>query len=88
MTEQMMTAILKDTFLTMLAIVGPVVLLSLVIGFTISIFQATTQIQEQTLTFVPKLFSVIAAISLSSPYWMNQLISFFNRISEYIVAIS
>lgn len=88
MTEQMMTAILKDTFITMLAVVGPIVLLSLVIGFVISLFQATTQIQEQTLTFVPKLFSIIIAISLSSPYWINQLISFFNRITEYIVAIS
>lgn len=88
MTEQMMTAILKDTCITMLAVVGPIVLLSLVIGFVISLFQATTQIQEQTLTFVPKLFSIIIAISLSSPYWINQLISFFNRITEYIVAIS
>lgn len=88
MTEQMMTAILKDTFVTMLLIVGPVVLLSLIIGFVISLFQATTQIQEQTLTFVPKLFSIVIAITLSSPYWMNQLVSFFNRITEYIVAIS
>lgn len=88
MTEQMMTAILKDTFVTMLLIVGPVVLLSLIIGFVISLFQATTQIQEQTLTFVPKLFSIVIAITLSSPYWTNQLVSFFNRITEYIVAIS
>ena len=88
MTEQMVTAILKDAFVTMLIVVGPVVLLSLIIGFLISLIQATTQIQEQTLTFVPKLFSIIIAILVSSPYWLNQLISFFNRVTEYIVIIS
>lgn len=88
MTEQMVTAILKDAFVTMLIVVGPVVLLSLIIGFLISLIQATTQIQEQTLTFVPKLFSIIIAILVSSPYWLNQLVSFFNRVTEYIVIIS
>lgn len=88
MTEQMMTAILKDSFFTMLIIVGPIVLLSMLIGFLISLFQATTQIQEQTLTFVPKLFVIVLAVLFLSPFWINQLTSFFSRMMEYIISIS
>lgn len=88
MTEQMMTAILKDSFFTMLIIVGPIVGLSMLIGFLISLFQATTQIQEQTLTFVPKLFIIVLAVLFLSPFWTNQLTSFFNRMMEYVISIS
>ena len=53
---------------------------ALLIGLTISILQATTQIQEQTLTFVPKLFTVVAVLAIAGPWMLAQLVSFATSI--------
>ena len=60
MSENLVTGIVKDSLFTALKVVGPILLVSILIGLIISIFQATTQIQEQTLTFVPKLIGALA----------------------------
>lgn len=54
------------------ALAAPLLLASLVVGFAVSIFQATTQINEMTLSFVPKIAAVFAALALLGP-WMLQL---------------
>ena len=54
----------------------PPVLVAMLVGLTISILQATTQIQEQTLTFVPKLFAIVATLALSGAWMLAQLIAF------------
>lgn len=67
---------------------APMLLLGLVVGLIISIFQATTQIQEQTLAFVPKIVAVLAAILLFGPWILNTLIDFtynlLNNMYKYI----
>ncbi len=67
---------------------APVLGLSLIVGLAISIFQATTQIQEQTLAFVPKILSVIAALALFGSWMLNTLITFtqhlFMNMNNYI----
>ena len=58
----------------------PMLLVGLVIGLLISIFQATTQINEMTLTFVPKILAVIVVIIFTMPWMLNMLIDFTARI--------
>ena len=79
MSENMLMGIIKDAITTGLTL-ARYLLVSLVVGLIISIFQATTQIQEQTLTFVPKLITV-ALIGLLAGGWMlHKLIDFTTRI--------
>jgi flagellar biosynthetic protein FliQ len=62
----------------------PVLLVSMVVGLLISIFQATTQINEMTLSFVPKLIAVAIVMILTAPWTMNMLIDFTSRILKMI----
>ena len=88
MTQTMLNAIVKDTIITATKVSAPILITVLLLGLIISIFQATTQIQEQTLTFVPKLIATaIVGIFLGS--WMLQtLISFTTRIFDLISKIT
>ncbi len=58
----------------------PVLLVSLIIGLIISIFQTVTSIQEQTLTFVPKIICVFLALILFGPWMMNSMVEFMTRL--------
>lgn len=73
MTDTMLVGIIKEALMVSLKLAGPFLAVSIVLGLLISIFQATTQIQEQTLTFVPKLLG-IAGIGLFLGSWMLQII--------------
>jgi len=73
-------AIAKQTLFLALILTGPPVLTALVVGLTISILQATTQVQEQTLTFVPKLVSIITVLALMGPWMLSQLVAFASTI--------
>ncbi|MFY8162067.1 MAG: flagellar biosynthesis protein FliQ [Candidatus Kapaibacteriota bacterium] len=73
MTDQMAIAIIKDAFYNVLLIVGPILIVSLVVGLIISIFQAATSISEQTLTFVPKLLAVLLLTVLILPFIVTTL---------------
>ncbi|OAA83233.1 flagellar biosynthesis protein FliQ [Clostridium ljungdahlii] len=88
MSENMVIGIIKDAVQTGLIIGAPILIVSVVVGLIISIFQATTQIQEQTLTFVPKLIAV-AVIGLITGSWMlHQIVAFTERIFTYIAHIT
>jgi len=70
MSPAQASQLIRDTLLLALVISSPMLLIGLVVGIVISLFQALTQIQEQTLTFIPKIVSmVVAAISLMP--WMS-----------------
>lgn len=59
-----------------LSVAGPLLLASLVIGLVISVFQAVTQIQEQTLSFIPKILAVAAVLVVGGPWMLNQLLGY------------
>ncbi|TYR82732.1 flagellar biosynthesis protein FliQ [Priestia megaterium] len=61
---------------TILIVCGPLLLLALVVGLLVSIFQATTQIQEQTLAFVPKIVAVLVGIVFFGPWMLSKMVSF------------
>ncbi|RFU68872.1 flagellar biosynthesis protein FliQ [Bacillus sp. V59.32b] len=65
---------------TILIVCGPLLLIALVVGLIISIFQATTQIQEQTLAFVPKIVAVLLGIILLGPWMLSHMLSYASEI--------
>lgn len=73
---------------TGIMIAGPVLVASLLVGLTISIFQAVTQIQEQTLTFVPKLVVVVAIMVFGGPWMMNKLVLLTTELIGMIATIT
>jgi flagellar biosynthetic protein FliQ len=83
-TEEFVIHLVRESFYTLILIASPVLLVSMVVGLIISIFQAATSIQEFTLTFVPKLIVIAIVLVISLPWMMETLISFtltlFNQI--------
>lgn len=80
--------IAKQALFLALIITAPPVLIAMIVGLVISILQATTQIQEQTLTFVPKLVAVVFTIVLTAELMTGQLLSFshwlFDNFAQYV----
>ena len=73
MTPQMVVAIGREALTVTLLVAAPMLIFGLVIGLIISIFQAVTQINEMTLTFVPKILAVALALLLFLPFMINSL---------------
>lgn len=84
MTENFVISVVKDGLTTVIMTAGPVLLVSLVIGLTISILQATTQIQEQTLSFVPKIIAVFASIIIFGTWMLHMLMGLAQRMFDAI----
>ncbi len=84
MTEQLVIQIVRDAFYNVILISGPLLLVSLVVGLLISIFQAATSISEQTLTFVPKLIAVFFVSVLILPFMMSTMKTFTMEIIKMI----
>ncbi len=74
MTQNMIMQLSKDAFTVTLVTAMPLLGISLVVGVLVSVFQAATQIQEMTLSFVPKVLAVGVAGVLFGPWVMNNLI--------------
>ncbi len=64
---------------TLLMVAGPLLLVALVIGLVVSIFQAATQINESTLSFIPKLVGIFLAIVIAGPWMLTVLLDFMRR---------
>ncbi|HEV8604133.1 MAG TPA: flagellar biosynthesis protein FliQ [Tepidisphaeraceae bacterium] len=68
--------LIRETLLLALLISAPLLLVGLVVGLVVSILQAVTQIQEQTLVFVPKIAAMVAAAILVAPWLASHLMTF------------
>ncbi|MDF2882592.1 MAG: flagellar biosynthesis protein FliQ [Clostridiaceae bacterium] len=88
MSENLVIGIVKDAIQTGLMVAGPILGVSIVVGLLISIFQATTQIQEQTLTFVPKLIAIALIGILTGSWMLHEMVNFTERIFALIVNIT
>ncbi|NLN14069.1 MAG: flagellar biosynthesis protein FliQ [Tissierellia bacterium] len=75
MTQTLVLTIIRKALLTILTVASPVLIVALVVGLIISILQATTQIQEQTLSFVPKIVAVFLTLILLGNFMLNKLLS-------------
>jgi flagellar biosynthesis protein FliQ len=87
MNESVVVSIVKEALYTAMLVGGPILILSLLVGLLVSIFQATTQIQEQTLSFIPKLIVVALTLVVGGAWMLNELIQFTNKIMNMIAAI-
>lgn len=73
MDETMIIEAFNESVRMILLLSAPLLIMSLIVGLVISIFQATTQIQEQTLTYVPKIMLIFLMLILIGPWMMSQL---------------
>lgn len=79
--------IVREAFFAIIQVAGPTLAIALVIGLVISILQATTQLQEQTLSFVPKILAVIASLIIFGNFMLNVMIEFTEKIFETIASL-
>jgi len=75
MTQTLVLDVMREGFLTIIMVSLPVLLTSMAVGLVISLLQAITQVQEQTLTFVPKLIAVMLSLIIFGNFMLNQLVS-------------
>lgn len=84
MTTGQLMEIFRDAVMTGLKVAGPILLISMVVGLVISIIQAATSINEQTMTFVPKLIGIGLILVLFGGWMLQQMVDFMYRIFEVI----
>ncbi|MGE5593368.1 MAG: flagellar biosynthesis protein FliQ [Betaproteobacteria bacterium] len=88
MTEGVIAGIGQRAILVALEVAAPVLVLALVAGLVVSVFQAVTQIQEMTLALVPKVLAVIVALVVFGPWMMRTLVEFtrelFTNLPNYV----
>jgi flagellar biosynthetic protein FliQ len=84
MTVDLIKELSAEIFKTILLVSGPVLLVSMLVGLLISLFQAITQIQEFTLTFVPKIIAVFVCLFIFFPWMARVLMTFTINLIEKI----
>ncbi|MFS0688085.1 flagellar biosynthesis protein FliQ [Sporosarcina sp. Marseille-Q4943] len=85
MTGELIIAIAERSVWVILLTSGPLLIVALVSGLIVSIFQATTQIQEQTLAFVPKIIAVLVALVFFGPWMLARVTAFATDIFDNLV---
>ena len=88
MTMGAAVSLAREGVLQLLMLAAPLLLASVVVGLVVSILQAATSIQEQTLSFVPKIFAVIGVALLLGPWLGASMIDFTTRLFESIPAMA
>ena len=84
MTPELVMSLGRQAIEMALILAGPLLLSALVVGLIVSIFQAATQINEQTLSFIPKLIATFIALLLAGPWMLQMMVEFIRRLLENI----
>ncbi len=87
MTPEFVVEIGRRAVETVLMLAGPMMLAALVVGLIISIFQAATQINEQTMTFIPKIVSVFLTLLFFAPWMIQTLLAFVRGIFNILPTV-
>lgn len=85
MTGEVVISVAERAVWVILLASGPLLIVALVSGLLVSIFQATTQIQEQTLAFVPKIVAVLVAIVFFGPWMLSKVTAYASDIFDNLV---
>ena len=85
MNESDIANLIRESMLVLLKLAGPLLLVGLVVGLVVSLLQTLTQIQEQTLVFVPKILAIFAVFLISLPFMVATLIGFTRELASRIV---
>ena len=76
MNEDVVINLAMDAMSLAMKVALPLLLAGLVVGLIVSVFQAVTQIQEQTLTFIPKILATVAVLIVGGPWMLDQLVAY------------
>lgn len=87
MTDSQVMDISAHAMWVTLQVSGPILIVGLVVGLVIAIFQAVTQIQEQTLVFVPKIIAIVAVLVVAGPWMMNIMLTYTTELFKSIPTI-
>jgi len=87
MNETQIIDLIRQSILITMEISAPCMLVGLVVGVAVALFQALTQIQEMTLVFVPKILAMFLALFVLLPFMTTTLVNFMRVIADQIVAI-
>ncbi len=80
MSDAAVVALARDALLTAFLVAAPILFVSLAIGMVVSVFQAMTQINEVTMTFVPKIFGVFAVTAVLGPWMVGTMVNYTQRL--------
>ncbi len=84
----MVVTIIRQGLTTVLKVAGPMLGVGMIVGLAVSIFQATTQIQEQTLSFIPKILAIFLTLIVCGPWMLRVLIEFTTELFSYLTQVS
>jgi flagellar biosynthetic protein FliQ len=87
MNEAQVLDVAREAIFVILKIGGPAMILALIVGVSVSVFQALTQIQEQTLTFMPKIVVIFLSMLFLLPFMLGTLTTFTHGLIDRIIAI-
>ncbi|OOB80244.1 MAG: flagellar biosynthetic protein FliQ [Epulopiscium sp. Nuni2H_MBin003] len=86
--EAMVIDVMRETMMAILIAASPLLIVALIVGLSVSIFQTATSIQEQSLSFILKIVSIFAALILFGPWMITTLTNFFvNLVSQFSTMI-
>ena len=87
MTPEYIISLSQETMMLVLYVSGPVLLVTLVVGLLVSIFQAVTQIHEMTLTFIPKMLAVAGLMLVLLPWMIQRMVDFTVQLISSIPSV-
>ncbi|GAB3440397.1 flagellar biosynthesis protein FliQ [Insolitispirillum peregrinum] len=87
MNETQIIDIARDGVMTMILVAGPILVVGLVVGLLVTLIQTVTSLQEQTLTFVPKLLATFFSLIFLLPFMMHEMTDFMQRMMDNIIAL-
>ncbi|MFI3115365.1 MAG: flagellar biosynthesis protein FliQ [Clostridia bacterium] len=87
MNQNEVLEVFTRTIILILTLAGPLLLVSITLGLLVSIFQAATQINEQTMTFVPKVIAIALVLIMSGSWMLTSLMEFFNYLLEIMIGL-
>ena len=87
MTPEYVIKLGQETLALVLYVSGPMLIVALVVGLGVSIFQAVTQIHEMTLTFIPKILAVVAVVMFILPWIIRQMVDFTTQLIRSIPTV-
>lgn len=84
MNQTKVIEILQEALLTIISVSAPMLIAALLVGLIVSVFMAATQINEQTLSFVPKILAVFVSIIICGPWMLSKLVDFTTKLFGYM----
>ncbi|MGR3317827.1 MAG: flagellar biosynthetic protein FliQ [Candidatus Anammoxibacter sp.] len=88
MTPDLVTSLLQKTIMTAIYIMAPILVTAMVVGLIVSVFQTVTSLQEQTLTFLPKVMAVFAVIIFTFPWATRLAVDFTIELFQLVAVIN